>query len=362
MVILHYAGITNNKASGVSVVVPQIVNYQSISEDVALYNYGDEHIILAESAVFINNIMDDYHGFPEPFCNPDLVIFHSPFGIPNMVRITRKLVRDKIPYIIVPHGCFSSASMNKKRFKKALAVATVWRFSLRNASAIQYLSQNEFESSIVKGRGIIVPNGIEIPDYTKPNTPDLQNIVYVGRKDIYQKGLDEFIKACGIIRQELEDRHIRISIYGPGSEDQEKQIKTLIEQNGLNNTVFSLPAVYGNEKISILQKADAFFLTSKSEGQPVAVLEAMTFSLPVLVTPGTGFYEDVKKYNCGVAVNLSISSISEGLLYMIENTEEMKKAGKNALEYVKNTYAWEMVTNKALTTYQGIIYEKNSKQ
>ena len=46
MVVLHYAGISENKSSGVSVIVPEIVNAQSRILTVGLYNYGQSTFAL----------------------------------------------------------------------------------------------------------------------------------------------------------------------------------------------------------------------------------------------------------------------------------------------------------------------------
>ena len=119
MVIVHYAGITNNNASGVCVVVPQIINSMSIFEDVALYNYANETVNIKAPAIQIDNQIysDDYHLFPIPFSKPDIVIFHSPFGIPKMKNLISILINDNIPYVIVDqdtYGKMDGATVLKK--------------------------------------------------------------------------------------------------------------------------------------------------------------------------------------------------------------------------------------------------------
>ena len=85
MVVLHYAGVSRNNASGVSVIVPQIMNAQTSFATVGFYNYGTESFDTVESVTHIigTNNNDDYHTFSPPFNKPDIVIFHSPFGVPR---------------------------------------------------------------------------------------------------------------------------------------------------------------------------------------------------------------------------------------------------------------------------------------
>ena len=51
----------------------------------------------------------------------------------------------------------------------------------------------------------------------------------------------------------------------------------------------------GKSKEQVLLDADVFIQTSRTEGLPTAVLEAMSYKIPVLITKGTGLYDDIKK-------------------------------------------------------------------
>ena len=363
MVIIHYAGITNNNASGVSVVVPQIINNMSMFEDVALYNYASEAVNIKEPAIQINNqsYSDDYHTFPAPFSKPDIVVFHSPFGIPKMKKLIPILMNDNIPYIIVPHGCFSKAAMKKKKFKKWLAVNLFFNKALKNSAAIQYLCENERQDSIFKLSNIIVSNGIDIPDRISREYKSVKHLTFIGRKDLYHKGIDVLLEGCALIKDELVQKNIEINLYGPGSDEQENEIKQIIFANDLTNIVKSKPGVFGNEKIEVLENTDIFLLTSRYEGQPIAILEAMAYSLPVFITPGTGFSEEVKMHKCGSVVDFSARDIAKGLLAMINNIEFVKDASYNAYTYVSEEYCWENVTKRALNKYKGVCYEKDSR-
>ena len=363
MVIIHYAGITNNNASGVSVVVPQIINNMSLFEDVALYNYAGETVNIKEPVIQINNhnYSDDYHTFPGTFSKPDIVVFHSPFGIPKMKKLIPMLMNDNIPYIIVPHGCFSKAAMKKKRIKKWLAVNLFFNKALKNAAAIQYLCENERKDSVFNLSHIIVSNGIDIPNRISREYTTVKRLTFIGRKDLYHKGIDVLLEGCALIKDELVQKSIEINLYGPGSNEQEREINQIISANNLSNIVKSKPGVFGKEKIDVLENTDIFLLTSRYEGQPIAILEAMAYSLPVFITPGTGFSEEVKIHKCGSVVGFSARDIANGLLAMINNIEFVNEASHNAYTYVSEEYCWGNVTKRALAEYKGVCYEKDSR-
>lgn len=362
VVIIHYAGITNNSASGVSVVVPQIVNNMAFKAKVALYNFSDEIVSINYPAVLLNSKVcsDDYRSFPNPFSMPDLVIFHSPFGIPKMVNIVKRLIADKIPYIIVPHGCFSRTAMKKKWLKKTLAMKIYYGNVIKRAKAIQYLCENEKKNSVIDSASIIISNGVIIPEKINRSYENLNNLVFIGRKDIYHKGIDKLIEACSLIKNELAEKKVCINLYGPGNQEQNRQIENSIKQNELTSIVINRSAVFEKEKEEVLRDADLFLLTSRFEGQPIAILEALSFSIPVIVTPGTGFFDEVNNNNCGIAVDFTAEKISTGILNILNSRAYAVESSKNAYEYVRNTYSWKYVTEKALKIYEELCDEENS--
>ena len=363
MVIVHYAGITNNNASGVSVVVPEIVNNMGKFEKVALYNYSNENVYIDKPALQISSseYSDDYHTFPAPFSKPDIVVFHSPFGIPKMKRVVDQLISEKIPYIIVPHGCFSRPAMKKKRLKKWLAIKFHFNRALENANAIQYLCENEKKDSIFNLPYIIVSNGINSTPKIEREYNKINKITFIGRKDLYHKGIDMLIEGCSLIRNELKEECIEINLYGPGTNKQNADIDQLIKKYELESIVKNNPGIFGEEKKRVLIDSDVFALTSRYEGQPIAILEAFSYALPVLVTPGTGFSEEVKRNKCGIVTELSAKAIAEGILSITKDSFFLREASQNAYNYVTSEYGWKSVTQRALNAYKGVCDEKNSR-
>lgn len=352
MVVLHYAGISKNNASGVSVVVPQILNSQSSFAEVGFYNYGKEHFETNKKIVCLNSLSesDDYHSFPEPFNRPDIVIFHSPFGIMKSVGIAKKLKKDNIPYVVVPHGCFSRFAMQKKKIKKIVARILFLDKMIKNSCSIQYLSEGERLSSVYKKRNFIIPNGIEIPECCKKEKNEILEITFIGRKDVYHKGLDVLINACGIAKEKLKG-HAIVNIFGPGSEEQMANIDRLIAENEVEDLVINKPAVFEKDKRDALLNTDIFVLTSRFEGQPVAVLESWAYGVPTLVTPGTNVADECKTNKCGWKIEMNANDIASKLKCLVENREEINQYAQNAYEYVRRMYSWEKVANKYYEAY-----------
>ena len=62
-------------------------------------------------------------------------------------------------------------------------------------------------------------------------------------------------------------------------------MKTLVKNLNLENNIIFHGSAFGIEKEQFYIKADAYILPSHSEGLPMTVLEAWSYSLPAIITP-----------------------------------------------------------------------------
>lgn len=360
MNVVHYAGVSENMSSGVSVIVPEIVNAQSELMNVCFYNYGDSSFKINDNVMTLNRQHnDDYHTFLPPFNKPDIVVFHSPFGIRKSVFISAMLRKEKLPYVIVPHGSFSAYALKKKRLKKWLAIEFFFKKMFSGASAIQFLSLGEQAVSIYKEKGIIIPNAVKLPiSVTHNENRGGIRIAFVGRKDIYHKGLDLLIKACGNIRDELKKRNVGVYLYGPYENNSKNELQLLISENALEDIVFDCPPIYGKKKEDVFQQIDVIALTSRFEGLPGIVLEAWAHGCPTLLTPGTNMAEEASVNNCGWKAESSVCDIGNKIMEIIENPNYIREKSNAAFDYVRDKYHWSGISKKYVSEYKAII-ERN---
>lgn len=360
MNILHYAGISKNGASGVSVIVPEIINAQAEIMDVCFYNYGNESFNINRAVINLNNKHnDDYHTFPKPFNKPDVVVFHSPFGIKRCIKIAKMLKREKIPYVIVPHGCFSNYALARKKFKKALAMKVFFRKMFSGAAAIQFLSAGEKNVSKYANKGIVIPNGVRLPvNYKCFTGNEDMKISFISRKDIYHKGLDLLVGACSCIKDQLSQEKVTVCLYGPYENGNENDVKALIRDNDVCNIVVDRPAVFGKEKEKVLLNSDIVVLTSRFEGLPGVVLEAWSYGCPTLLAVGSNMAEEAEKNNCGWKVQNDIKDISEALLKICSEKQDIENKSIAARAYVANRYNWSSIAKCYFDEYERIIHEE----
>jgi glycosyltransferase involved in cell wall biosynthesis len=91
-----------------------------------------------------------------------------------------------------------------------------------------------------------------------------------------QKGFDRLIKAFGPLAAEFPDW--RLEIYGTGPE--EARLKELISERGLDAQVALMG--FSDDLPSVMERGSVFALSSRYEGLPMVVIEALARGLPVV--------------------------------------------------------------------------------
>jgi glycosyltransferase involved in cell wall biosynthesis len=95
------------------------------------------------------------------------------------------------------------------------------------------------------------------------------------------KDIKTFIRACGLLRRVVPD--LRAYVLGPTDEDPDyfEQCRTIVEHLELEETITFTGRVNLREWLG---RIDVVALTSISEAQPLVILEAAAFGIPVVAT------------------------------------------------------------------------------
>jgi glycosyltransferase involved in cell wall biosynthesis len=340
--------------------VPYHIKWQSQYTNVCWYN-------LSVGYAPPDDLKDLYFGtkdipngniglLPEPFSHPDLIIFHGIFFY-NYCKIARQLHKLGIKYVVVPHGSLTESSIKQKAIKKYLGFRLLFGKFIKEARAIQYLTEGEHNSSGDRWNKhfIIVPNGCEIPAKQKKQFRDKDLIgVFIGRKSVYYKGLDLLIEACNSIKENLENINCKINIYGPEEHRSNEVLNKAIQAYGLNEYISLYDSMYSEDKVNVLLNSDFFILTSRTEGHPVALIEALSYGIPSLVTTGTNMTEEISGSNAGWIAEPNVESIAKALTRILNNIDQIPIKGNNAHNLSLN-YEWSNIAQKAINKYKSLF-------
>ncbi len=354
MKILHIAQITNNLTNGVNAVVPQHIKYQSAFADIKFVNLNKIFIDgLHEWQFEFNQIEDILKDFDKQNFVPNLVIIHEVNNISN-IKLGKILRKAKIPYLIVPHGELVKLALRKKWIKKKIAYILLFNKFIRKAIAIQCLSQVELENIKIKTpKKFVSTNGVTLPDKYKTSfNSDKCNMVYIGRLEWKVKGLDMLFEAMSLIKDFMFQNNVKIDIYGPDIYNRKAEVEQLIMQNNVKDFINIYEPVFGDEKELVLVNSDIFIQTSRHEGMPCGILEALSYGLPCIITEGTNLVSDVIAFDAGYNAGNTIESIADAIKTAVVDSKNWSIKGQNAINLIKQKYEWEMIAQDAINRYK----------
>ena len=209
-------------------------------------------------------------------------------------------------------------------------------FSISNShSGLNFAKNNNFNASKL----LVIPNGIEfknpIQRQTNPNDITIITVArFVDFKDYFTaiNSIDYLIN--NLCKNVL--CKINYTIVGYGI--LEKSIRQYIESKGLNNII---KLVIDPEDIEpYFRNSDIFLLTSIHEGTSNSVMEALSFSLPAVVTDaGDNEYLVKNGFNGYVSKPKDFKSIASCLHDLIESPDKRKTFGLNSHKHLYENYS-----------------------
>lgn len=347
MNILFISSLSRSLSTGPAWSVPARVVAQSKIDNVYWVNLSDaNHQHWIDTGVY-HNISEfqnpSLNALPDPFNRPDIVMFEGFYGGFKEIRFVLDCWRYNIPYIITPRGSLTSQAMhNKSRWKKKIAHLLFYDRFVRRATAVQYLTKQEYEDSKYRfdGPHYILPNGFNTPKETKSDfSKDRIKGIFIGRIDIYHKGLDLLFDAIAEISDELRNNNFSLDIYGPKRLDYNNVIE-ILKNKKIDDIVKLKGEILGEEKKNAILGSDVFFLTSRFEGHPMGLIEALAYGLPGLVTTGCNMGTEVEQYKAGWCSNITKQGISQSILKMIGDKDLINEYSKNAIS-LASIYRWD---------------------
>lgn len=147
------------------------------------------------------------------------------------------------------------------------------------------------------------------------------------------KDYKTLIDAYAIFKEKMKEP-INLVIIGDGPD--RKKIETYIKEKNLEDTIFLLGSLNNIEMF--YKMAKIFVLSSKSEGLPTVIVEAMSFGKPVISTDAPYGPRDIIKNNqYGILISVGDSKEMAQKMYDILSNEELyNKYSIKSLERFKD--------------------------
>lgn len=213
---------------------------------------------------------------------PDIVHIHMSYkGSFYRKYILHKLcMRYKVPDIIHLHGSEFQKWYNKSNDNTKARIRTL----LRESAAFIVLGEKWagiIRSMEPKTKIVVVGNTVHIPDDTAGWNDNPFQILFLGVL-IKRKGAADLIQAVSKLDKAGKAHNLKLVIAGSGAEAEE--LKRLSASLKLESLTEFAGWTEGRAKERYLKESQILVLPSYNEGLPIAVLEAISYGLPVIAT------------------------------------------------------------------------------
>lgn len=338
---------------GVNASVPKHVAAQQKLETVGFVNTDGVMLDGIENQLEYKEPFS-FDSLPAPFNKPDLVVFHEIYQR-KLLPVFNLAIRKKIPYVIIPHGCLTVQAQNKKKLKKLAGNFAVYNRIIKNAAAVQCLSEQEMNETHFGRYKFIGSNGADIEKNEKTFGGYGMIFIYIGRLDVEIKGLDILINAVGRCRKMLTEKGCHFDIYGPNEDDSVEKLRKLVLQTGTEKIIRINGPVIGDKKREKLLSADCFIQCSRTEGMSMGILEALASGLPCILTRGTGISESVYDFGAGWKCENDILSVASAIEEAVNSKDRLPEYSRSAVKLAAENYSWSKVAADAVNEYKKIL-------
>lgn len=358
------------RMNGVNKVVHQLAEKQvAFGEKVAVWGITENLEINYEARNFETKLFQKKR-FPFSFSKElkeaiiqkkGKAIFHLHGGwIPVYYALAKLLFRCNIKFVITPHGAYNTIAIKKNSIIKSIYFYFFEKKILQRAHNIHCIGKSEvhgLKRIFNTGKIVLLPYGFEQNPAIELKKVAQDTIVFgfIGRLDIYTKGLDTLVKAF----KKFHAKEPSSMLWILGDSKERNELQDIISRNLLDNCVILYGSKYGQEKDELLQKMDVFVHPSRNEGLPLSVIEAASYGKPCIVTDATNIGSEVVKYNSGRTIYCQSSEkLEEAMseMFVVYNKqEEFIAMQRNAINMVKENYNWNSLLLKFNTDLYQIV-------
>ncbi|HSX09999.1 MAG TPA: glycosyltransferase family 4 protein [Candidatus Saccharimonadales bacterium] len=266
-----------------------------------------------------------YDLWMESFCPPFTTAFLPLFTKKPVVGIVHMLAAEdmerkyKLPFHLVQN-------FGLKQYKNILVTSAVLKKKIK---AISPTSSIE-----------LISNGIST--VFKPTFKKEKYILFLGRIEVNQKGIDLLISAFKKFHVKYSD--YKLVIAGNGDVSEITQTKKLIKDAGLTSSVVLKGRVIGATKDALFKNTSCLIIPSRFETYSLVALEAMAYGAPVVhfKIEGLSWIPDIITEKAQPFDSNSLVSAMEKVITSRTVSEKMIKEG-NA--YAKK-FTWDSVAEQ----------------
>lgn len=176
-------------------------------------------------------------------------------------------------------------------------------------------------------------------------------VLYYGRFDVFQKGIDTLLEGVRLAREARPDLEVHIAGRGADAEAIRRRVSGL----GLGDRVRLHPDVSRRRALELLGGASLLAMPSRFEGLPMVAAEALAAGVPVLATDVGAVSEIVTAGDTGVLIAPEAPrQLADAMLRLLADPagrEEMSRAARRDAR----RFSWDSVAEEHYRFLTGLL-------
>lgn len=284
----------------------------------------------------------------------DVVHLHEFRTVENLL-LTPLFAQAGIPMVMSPHGTLiyeTGRSALKqiwdRLFSRRVArrIGQVIALSAQEQADVQHLWQ-ALNMPDVPIR--VIPNGVQVFRQPTRNRFVEQHqlagkrvVLFVGRLHA-RKGVDVLVRAF----KQADVPDSVLVLAGP-DQGMLAQLKPLLDER-----IILTGYLNEQQRDQALSHARVFALPATGEGLPMAVLEALSAGLPVIISPGCNLPE-VGDAEAGLIVEPQVEPLAQALRHLLMDEAQRQRMGQNARVLVAERFTWGAVAAQLDAVYAAV--------
>ena len=268
----------------------------------------------------------------------DIAFIHSIWGI-IQIEASRILHHLRIPFSIWPHAALDPFDLQKKKYLKKILGPIFIRPMLDNSKAI--ICTTKLESERLERYGAtdktrVLP--LPISPLSAPGdrerfrkryllTNDDFVLLFLSRID-YKKGLNLLIPSLNRISS--NHPNIKLIIAGSDTNGYKRNVRAWIREYELEDRVIMSGFLSGQDRLDAFAGSECFVLPSMNENFGIAIVEALSAGLPVLISDHVYIWKEIIQSGGGWVCNYSIESLSDTITMILSTPSDLIKKKENA--------------------------------
>lgn len=296
--------------------------------------------------------------------SPDVVHVHAEFAPDNLWA---GFLFDA-PIVLSFHGAlhpevFRKGKTAPKRLYVGLARRTLYRRVARFIALCP--AESDHINRVLPGRAVdTIPlgPGRSVVDAQRglrpPGGPARARrgirVVFVGRLDVYTKGLDLLVTAFGTAKQRVGDRLESLTLVGPDWRGGRHALEAQVEAAGLGGVVKLAGGVSAAEACRFLQESDLYAQLSRHDAFPLSVVDALVLGLPAVLSSsiGTTSYPEVARLPDVRITTPESGAAADALEELTVGFDALERVRADSASAVGELFSWPRIAEAHARAYR----------